>query len=310
VARLVAVAAVAVIAVAVTSMAGGAAPAAAQGTPLSDREARLTARLDSLRARMEATPPESRRTRVERPLPPLDTAMVRGLRVIAPTEDAAFAARWARDGLRPVEARLGPLPTVPDPPTIRVDWPPATVPYDPANNWVQIPRIATPDEVARAFDGTLGEVLVARLPDPVQAWLAGPLGTEARPYRELAASPDSLVRDCVAGDTGACAVALGLHPDNDVVVRPVVRRSFLHYLLRTRPGALERLMTTDDAHTGLADLLERAAGGPLDPVVAGWREDVLAHPPRALPASVVGTSLFWILLFVGLATRSTRWRGG
>ncbi len=318
-------------------------PAAA----LAETEARLLAHLDTLLAEARAIPPRGRRERTD-PVPAeLDTVMFGGLRVVAPVEDVEKAAPWTRRTVEAFEGRLGPIPEVPSPPTIWVDWHPTTLYHFNDSRRLLVSRW-TAGMIRRGVEGVAAQALAHELPRPVAHWLAGPLGTEAEAYRELSAHPTPEVRACRGGDVPACARALGLTPVDDAspTLTPQARRSFLHHLLRTRPGALERLLTLDAGQPregrgaeepGDADepgdatksgtargiepggpgsvprvraLLERAAGSSLDPIIADWRNAVLDRAPAVTPASVAGTSLLWILLLLALATRSTRWRAG
>jgi hypothetical protein len=294
-------------------------------TDLAATEARLVERLDTILARAEAIPPRGRRERTGLVPTEMDTLMIAGLRVITPVDDVEKVTPWARRTVEAFEARLGPIPEVATPPTIRVDWYPSTTYAFTDSRSLTVHRW-TPGTTRQAFGGIISQALVHELPAPVGHWLAGPLGPEGAAYRELSAHPAPEVQACHAGEVDACAAALGLTPVDDAepILTPQARRSFLHYLLRTRPGALGRLLALDaDAVGGagsrpgapgsaprLRALLERAAGSSLDPVIAEWRDAVLDGPPAVMPASVVGTSLLWILLLLALATRSTRWRTG
>jgi hypothetical protein len=314
------------------------------GGDLDETEARLEAHLDSLLAEARAIPPRGRRERTD-PVPTeLDTVMVDGLRVIVPVDDVEKATPWARRTVAAFERRLGPIPAVPTPPTIWLDWHPLTT-GNPSPRSLRVFRW-TAGMIRQGVEGVAAQALVHELPRPVAHWLAGPLGPETAAYRELSAHPAPEVRACRGGDVDACAVALGLTPVDDAspTLTPAARRSFLHHLLRTRPGALERLLTMEAGPAGrgrageradvgepaagepavargiepggpgsaprVRALLERAAGSSLDPILAEWREAILADSPAGTPASVAGTSLLWILLLLALATRSTRWRAG
>jgi hypothetical protein len=277
--------------------AAGPVPAQTAADPaqrLEATERRLQARLDTLLSRMEAIPP-TRRGGPTDPRPvDLDTVMVGGLRLVAPAGDMATVEPWVRDVVAEVVARLGPLPALEHPPTIRVDWRPLEVRYSP--DWIRVVGLSA-GEVRRTLENAVSQALT------------GPLGTAAAPYEELAASRAAAVRGCTGGDALACETALGLAPPAPAALSPEARRSFLHHLLRTRADAFDRL-AADPGSRNLRAALEAAAGTPLGPIVAEWRDAVLARRPTALPASVVGTTLVWILLFVALATRSTRWRAG
>jgi hypothetical protein len=73
-------------------------------------------------------------------------------------------------------------------------------------------------------------------------------------------------------------------------------------------GALARFF--GDTAGPVVPRLERAAGMPLDSLLARWRETVLAHrpPPTAVPGIAQWLVLGWAGVLVALATRSTRWR--
>jgi len=65
-----------------------------------------------------------------------------------------------------------------------------------------------------------------------------------------------------------------------------------------------------DSSASVRDRLSRAAGVPIDRVVATWRSEVLAaRPPRnRVPTRDALFALGWVALFTTGAVRSTRWR--
>lgn len=311
-------------------------------------EARLLERLDTLRRRMAALQPSE-----DEPLV-LDTVTVRGVRVVAPADDTARGRidvdEWMARAVRGIEDRIGPLPPLPDTPTIKVDLRPVTVSMAADTGWIRLFG-PSPFFSTERLAGAVDRALTSRLPEPVRDWLAGPLAAPSRPYpastaySELAWSPLWLERACLGGDERACAVALGLEPLDTLdlatehreqlraayatarppqqlsggrvaVLSTEARRNFLQHIVRTRPDALAVLLspewTARDA-AGSADvkaLLEAAAGTRMEVILEGWVEELRAARGGRLPARVVASSLIWILLFAGLATRSTRWRAG
>lgn len=312
---------------------------------LSD-EARLLERLDTLRRRMATLRPLT-----EGPLA-LDTLVVRGLRVITPAEDAERyeVDRWLESAVHAIERHTGSLPLLADTPTLRVDWRPVTVGMASDTGWTRLFGPSRSFSSGRLADA-VAQVLTARLPEPVRDWLDGPLAAPMRPYfgssafAELAWSPLWLDRACLAGDTDACTVALGLEPLDTLELAPRqreqvraaftgeeppqrlsggrvaflssgARRNLLHYLVRTRPDALARLLSPEwevrnaGSSSDAKALLEAAAGARMDVVLGGWVEELRTHRRPRLPVSAVASSLIWVLLFAGLATRSTRWRAG
>lgn len=89
-----------------------------------------------------------------------------------------------------------------------------------------------------------------------------------------------------------------------------VRASFLTFaLMQGGQGSFARLLS---ARGDVADRIATAAGQPIDKVVADWRTEVQRSRPD-VNAGMTGSRLavlFWLILGLGLAMRSTRWRLG
>jgi hypothetical protein len=160
------------------------------------------------------------------------------------------------------------------------------------------------------------------LPPDVQAWLMsrglGEMTGADHVFRLLSLSPDPAARECVAGSDAACVAHLALlagpaPPEEYAAVRPLLLR---HALRLGGPGALARLAgaepTSHEAGEAMRPWLEAAAGAPMEAVVSGWLQEVRAARPDAWAGlgRSQGTTLLWVLLFMALATRSTRWRIG
>lgn len=126
----------------------------------------------------------------------------------------------------------------------------------------------------------------------------------------------ALRRRCVdQADQSACDELLGLLSGSGVgqwaPLGPDVRESLVAYALEVAPpGSWERLV--EDPGMTPREALEHASGQPVDVLLAGWRDRLLASRPSAfgplIPSS--GRTLAWTLLFAALALRSTRWRLG
>lgn len=134
-----------------------------------------------------------------------------------------------------------------------------------------------------------------------------------------AADSETLGR-CRTGDNAACEDLLDDHwemattPLGRLWAVPFdgdLRGSLLWYAVqRGGAGAWSRLLGQAGASPLAA--LEAASGLNGPELVAGWRDSVLEgrSEHRAGLGSLTLTSLLWILLFIALAARSTRWRLG
>lgn len=100
--------------------------------------------------------------------------------------------------------------------------------------------------------------------------------------------------------------ALGGAPDP---MSAAGRLSFLRYVLvRGGTGSFARLFD----HEGIEASLVAAGQAPLDTLLRGWRTEVEGAKPD-MQSGATGSrlaTLFWLMVFAGLAMRSTRWRLG
>jgi hypothetical protein len=124
----------------------------------------------------------------------------------------------------------------------------------------------------------------------------------------VAGNPDRT--DCRRGDAAAC-VRLLPPPGFPPPLSRVSRAAFAQLALeRGGEGGYERLAM--DTSATVADRLAAAAGMPLEQLVLEWRALALRARPHAYAGLELklGATLFWSLVFLWLAARSTRCRAG
>lgn len=109
-------------------------------------------------------------------------------------------------------------------------------------------------------------------------------------------------------DAAACLEFLDLAGLEEPGLSTRARGTLLRFT-RTRGDAAYARFFADTA-AAVPDRLEAAAGMPLDSLLAAWRATVLEHRPEpmAIPAATQWMTAAWVLVLLGLATRSTRWR--
>ena len=185
-------------------------------------------------------------------------------------------------------------------------------------------RMALPDD--ELIGGRAENILIlahqSRLPRILRDWAGSlPLGgqmSSEQVYIELAASP-GIVHECFVGESDSCLYALGLRGPRrwtparaSAALSVTARRSFATYILRSDTLAYQRLVAVGpEDRREPAELLALAANRPLDEVVDEWRAEIFkGRPERSLPVKTLAASMIWVLLFTGLAARSTRWRLG
>jgi hypothetical protein len=141
-------------------------------------------------------------------------------------------------------------------------------------------------------------------------------------------------RMCLSGRDDVCheIIEEALTARGDMPYPPALRATLLWFAIREGgAGSMDRLAAsvgpepvprwnTPDAAdaarvllgpiTDIRTHLERASGLDGDVLIQRWREQILQGRPVPITADGRGraSTMLWILLFVGLATRSTRWR--
>ena len=94
----------------------------------------------------------------------------------------------------------------------------------------------------------------------------------------------------------------------DAPLGEVSRGSFLSFLLAEKGAlAFAPLLVGGDS---IGPVLARAADGDLERVAQRWLERVLANRPQSAGTTAASRliTLFWVLVFLGFALRSTKWR--
>lgn len=251
----------------------------------------------------------------------LDTVRVGPFTLIARAEQAALvaaAARAAWDRLRPVLGRdtlLGARQYYLHPHGAKQ---PSTLPSDVSGILYSSSNV--PEELANKLIHQLELDLAWDAGPLLRAWagvlvpLERPsLALLARAYLELVTSGTEVTPDCVGGDVEACAVLLRLRERElpSVPERPILtaRRSLMQVALEMGgDGAYGRMLSAQGGT--VADQLAAAAGGPSDTVLRRWHTAVTAARPESTILTKKGAwmAFFWVVLFVAVASRSSRWR--
>jgi len=126
----------------------------------------------------------------------------------------------------------------------------------------------------------------------------------------MGSAENAEVRACRRGEAAACARLLPEH----MIPPPLpqhARAALLRLALeRGGRGAFERLAA--DPSATIAERLEATAGVPLEQLAREWRARALSARPYAYAGvgAAVAATLAWLLVFLWLATRSTRCRAG
>lgn len=310
---------------------GSAASGQAVQGPASERERVLLERLDSLESRTDSIR-ESRameqalREARARAVPTrTDTTRSRLATIVtvADRADEVHAIVELAEGR--ILERLPALADVTDRPLVRL--------YVTASGWSSDLERAhaleldagggspSPDQLrALAVERVEGIILSEnqRLPRQVSRWLTGQIigapPVDRLVYIELASSPAPAVQGCFTGETAACVRALGLaDADGRPAFSPRARGDFLTYVAASEPNSLARLarraaqVSAESSTVG--QILRNVLDRPLAAAVDGWRSSVIeSRPVREPPVRSAASTLLWILLLGGLATRSTRWR--
>jgi hypothetical protein len=166
--------------------------------------------------------------------------------------------------------------------------------------------------------------------DPIATWYKP---AEQRALLLTDPGANAIEREaCLDGAIRACHEMLedALTGQGHMPYPSILRASLLWFALREGgPGAVDRLAASVEPSrsrvrgpgraslllgpiTDIRTHLERASGLDGDVLIGRWRESILAGRP-APPATDERTrasTMLWIMLFAGLATRSKRWRLG
>jgi hypothetical protein len=174
----------------------------------------------------------------------------------------------------------------------------------------------SPAERRRLVESRYEEYLAQGRPILVYSRFGGPPHREGERLTQLGI----LLRGCLVLDLDrACDLVLeGYHrpglrtgKDYGLPLSGAARGTLVGEALALGgPGSFTRLLSRPQ--DPLRDRLAYAAGVPAETLIARWREQVLESKPNAQAGLLLSplSLLFWLVLLVALATRSTRWRLG
>lgn len=173
-----------------------------------------------------------------------------------------------------------------------------------------------------AFETAMTAVLAKRLPPSVLAWLhPGGIGIDdpTFSFRMLAlnARDDSTTTrhtGCLDRNIEMCKQQLGLIPgEQQAEIRQVIRGQFFSYTVRhARPGAIAAASAAPADNTSYTTAIEHIGGAGIDTLVARWVDHVARDSKHGFerPLANIAATLLWLVVFCGLAMRSSRWRLG
>ena len=133
-------------------------------------------------------------------------------------------------------------------------------------------------------------------------------GVRRLPGRQDASAWSDCVEDRVIS---ACDQLLSAGYSDVSPLRGAVRETLAAYAIEQGgQGAWGRLIEDPEMEPVVA--LEYASAMPIDDLVAGWRDRLIANRPQSFEGlwSGAGLAVLWFLFFSTLAMRSTRWRFG
>ena len=167
--------------------------------------------------------------------------------------------------------------------------------------------------------GQYGNLMMVSAPAAIRGWLRAGLllsldedSRRERAMYSLVTGAGKAQRECVRGNAGACAHALGIRrwedPDAGGEYYPLVRADLLLAALEQGgEGAWARLMA--EAEGSIEEGLAAAAGMPADSMLLRWRDGLLElqpdRGPLDLPAAAV--ILGWSALILGAGLGIARW---
>lgn len=251
----------------------------------------------------------------------LDTVRVGPLTLLAHADQTApvtAAARAAWDRLRPVLGRdtlLAARPYYLHPYGAKQ---PNTLPSDVSGILYSSPRVS--EELAYKLIHQLELDLAWDAGPLLRAWAGVVVPLErprpeglARAHLELVTSGTEGTPDCIGGDVEPCAALLRLHERDlpSIPERPLLmaRRVLMQVALEMGgEGAYGRMLSAQGGTVG--DQLAAAAAVPVDTVLRRWHTAVMAARPESTILTKKGAwmAFFWVVLFVAVASRSSRWR--
>ena len=186
---------------------------------------------------------------------------------------------------------------------------------------VYVRLVTAPSEVARAcFLGDIARCGTALdLVDTADAFLRWyPSPGERRHVLQVGFSyyftrtaSEATWQACVGGSDTACVELLRSLPPGSVprVLDTDARRLLVHVALRMGGReAYGRLLA--DSGAALSERLARAAGVPVDTILARWRAAIIASRPKpvTLPGWGIIAALSWTIVLAVCGMRSSRWR--
>ena len=173
-------------------------------------------------------------------------------------------------------------------------------------------------EVSILFRRRLDDVMLQSMDEKATEW-AGRLLGAGEPsknfheyvFRELAIGPHPLAPRCFRYDLAACRSALALNADYTLgqALSSSSRASLLRLALE-KGGSESFARFMSDTTQSMEERLTRAAGAPIDTLIALWLKR--SHEAQPQPASTslptVLAALCWCSLMCAISLRSTRWR--
>ena len=178
-------------------------------------------------------------------------------------------------------------------------------------------RLADADKAIRILLFEYGGLMMRTAPEWLQRWLPSGLllhltdeSRKEQAMYALVTGDGKAQRDCVHGDAGACAYAMGLRPSTDHdpggQYYPLAQADLVLTALELGgAGAWERLGGAGTIEASLA----RASGMPADSLLMRWRDGLLAlRPDRGpLDASTAAVLLGWSALVLAAGLAIARW---
>lgn len=178
-------------------------------------------------------------------------------------------------------------------------------------------RLSNSEEATRSFLFEYGGLMMRTAPEWLLRWLPSGLLLDLTDESRREQTMYALVtgngkaqRDCVRGDPGACAYAMGLRsttdPDAGGQFYPLARADFLLTGLELGgAGAWERL----GGDGTIEEHLARASGTPADSLLIRWRDGLLALRPERSPLDVptAAVLLGWSALVLAAGLGIARW---
>ena len=165
--------------------------------------------------------------------------------------------------------------------------------------------------------------LLQELDEDTRAWFGGVLPIEGvleppgrSAYIELVLARSPGASECLRGDLALCRAVLGfadggIRPDSAFAVSATVRHHFARVALEQgRERAYARLLRSADV--SLEQRLAAAAGLSADSLLEVWHATLIQAQPELtlVTRPIVVSGFAWVLVFLLLSSRSSRWRLG